>query len=242
MIGVWCGKMAEHKKRSRFAGFVVGVLACGLCGCAGTAVHEARTPLAAEGDIAGSYEAETDLGFRQIGAMEDIAAHVEMPAILDDKPADFFIRSGKSDGVWVEGKGYFRGTLEGVYADLIDPLIIGPVHLTKDIERGALLETPSRTTYTMHVRMRYIFSIEFDLAAEIVPLYEGENQVGWYYHSEKVAGTRFISRISTRLIVRVIDGGRFEVSFQSVNEATMDKENEARGHLEGLFKYWLEKS
>ena len=154
------------------------------------------------------------------------------------------IASGTDDeGVWVEGSGVFSGSLADVYDDLIDPLVIGPVHMTKNITMSDLQASETRTTYVMHVKMRYIVSVEFDLAALIEPFFdENGEQIGWTYVSEKIAGSRFLSKVSTFLIIRKTENDAFQVDFRSENVATMDKESEARRHLETLFDYWKNKS
>ena len=125
-----------------------------------------------------------------------------------------------------------------MYGDFVEPQIIGPVHLTKDIKLDHFVESETATTYVMHVKMRYIMSIEFDLSARVTPLMSEGRRTGWVYQSQKTSGTRFIEKISDRIVVRALEGDWFSVEFQSLNRATMDKEAEARGHLESLFGHW----
>lgn len=185
-------------------------------------------------------EAKTRISFDDI---TPFANHVSFPAPANDTDSAFEIKSGTDDdGVWVEGKAIFNGSLDDVYRDLIDPQIIGPVHLTKNIVIDNLTQTPEKTTYVMHVKMRYILQIAFDLSAELDALYDGDQLTGWYYISEKTSGSQLLSRITTRVLVRALNENRFSVEFRSENVATMNKENESRGHLEALFDYWTQAS
>lgn len=179
---------------------------------------------------------------RQIAEIAPFANRIEWPQTPEspDMPA-FNMDSGADDQVWVEGKGYFKGTLDEVYADFIDPLIIGPIHLTKNIVRDQFIETEYKTSYVMHVKMKYIMTIEFDLSVTIEKIYDGDQYIGLLYKSEKTAGTRFIETISDTILVKKLDDDRFSVEFSSINIATMDKEDEAREHLEVLFEYWKNK-
>ena len=140
--------------------------------------------------------------------------------------------------VWVEGKGFFKGTLQEVYQDLIDPMIVGPIHMTKDIVQDDLVQTDLLTTYVMHVKVKYILTVEFDLTASLEPLYDGDKQTGWIYQNEKTSGSSLLSVISTYILIREQDNGWFSVEFLSLNKAAQNKESESRGHLEALFSYW----
>lgn len=185
-------------------------------------------------------ETQTHILFSDI---THFANHVSFPAPTTDTDSAFEIQSGTDDdGVWVEGKAIFNGSLDDVYRDLIDPQIIGPVHLTKNIVIDNLTQTPEKTTYVMHVKMRYILQIAFDLSAQLDALYDGDDLAGWYYISEKTSGSQLLSRITTRVLVHALDENRFSVEFRSENVATMNKEKESRGHLEALFDYWTQAS
>lgn len=174
--------------------------------------------------------------------LKHISPSVLTPNAVPTEPT-MKIQSGKDDdGVWVEGTGFFYGTLSQVYDDLTNPLVIGPVHLTKKITADSWNRSENKTSYVMHVKMRYIMSIEFDLTALLRPFYDGETLRGWTYISEKTAGTRFLTKITTRVLVEAVSDNAFRVDFHSENEATMDKESEARAHLEALFQYWMNAS
>lgn len=176
---------------------------------------------------------------RQLADIVPFANRIEWPQMPESvETSAFNMDSGADDHVWVEGKGYFKGTLDEIYADFIDPLVIGPIHMTKDIVRDQFVETGNKTSYVMHVKMKYIMTIEFDLSVTIEKIYDGDQYVGLMYTSQKIAGTRFIEKISDTILVKKVDDSRFSVEFSSINVATMDKEKEAREHLEVLFEYW----
>ena len=165
----------------------------------------------------------------------------QKPETTDGQPA-YTIQSGvNDDGVWVEGKGYFKGSLDHIYQTLVNPEIMGPTYLTKDIKVDELKQSPVLTTFVMHVKMRYIFSVEFDIGVTIDALYDKEDHIiGYRYSSKKLAGTKFITRIEETLIAKKVDDTWFSVEMQSLNEATMNKEAETRKHPETLFGYWAE--
>ena len=163
----------------------------------------------------------------------------ERPASPDAQPVSVIDSGVNDDGVWVEGKGFFKGTLDDVYETLINPEIMGPTYLTKNITVDDVKKSAVLTTYTMHVKMRYIMSVEFDIGITIDALYDAdENVIGYRYKSTKLSGTRFITRIDEMIVVKKIDDTWFSVELQSLNEATMNKEKETRQHPESLFRYW----
>ena len=207
-------------------------------GCASTQnVNGGKISSSTLPSIASHTDAENPRIF--LSTLSPFAQRVTWP---ENQDVAYHIESGTDDGVWVEGKGYFRGSLQDVYRDLIDEKIIGPTHMTQDIVRDQFVETPSRTSFVMHVKMKYILTIEFDLSAEIMPIFEDNTQVGWIYHSQKTAGSRFIHMIDDTLVIRQIDENRFSVELQSLNRASQDKEKEARGHVETLFDTWSKAS
>ena len=214
------------------------ILASILC-CAGCATtqHTVDSGKISAGTIPEVPDvAETSAGVPQTEA--SFLRHVAMPAMPQDTAPVYRIKSGKSDAVWVEGAGWFRGSLQDVYADLVDVQIMGPTHLTQDIVRDNYVQNDAGASYVMHVKMRYVLSVEFDLTVTVEPTYDGDVQTGWIYRSEKTSGTRFIQRISDTIQITVHDGGWFSVALQSLNEASQDKEDEARKHVEDLFKHW----
>lgn len=180
----------------------------------------------------------------QMSSTQPFANRVEWPQMPDnsDAPATFNITSGTGDDVWVEGKGYFHGTLEDIYQDLTNEQIIGPTHMTRDIERAEFTQTELRTSYVMHIKMKYVLPIKFDLTATLEPIFENGELAGYLYHSEKTAGTTFIKVISDTLLVKKLSNNLFSAEFLSVNIAAQDREEEARGHAETLFGYWSDTS
>ena len=183
----------------------------------------------------------------QLSAVQRFANRVEWPEVpsacgVMGQTSAFNIESGVDDGVWVEGKGYFRGTLDDVYRDLTDEKIIGPTHMTQDIERDEFVETPDKTSFVMHIKIKYGLTIKFDLSAELIPLYSQYEKSGLLYHSEKTSGTTFIKVISETILIEQLENGLFSVEFISINVATQDKLDEARQHLEKLFGHWKEAS
>lgn len=206
------------------------------------AVPVISQPMAAQGDsVQGD---ETPLKTPQMSQIQPFADRVSWPEFNPETATEpvYEIKSGVGDNVWIEGKGYFRGSLEDVYRDLTDAMVIGPTHMTQDIVRDEFVETPDLTSYVMHVKMKYIFSIKFDLSAALQPIYSGNEQGGWLYHSKKTAGTTFIQMINDTIVIEALENGWFKVEMQSLNEATKNKEDEARGHVEALFGYWAEAS
>ncbi len=201
------------------------------------AVPAISQPMVAQGD-------ETPVKTPQMSQIQPFADRVSWPEFNPETATEpvYEIKSGVGDNVWIEGKGYFRGSLEDVYRDLTDAMVIGPTHMTQDIVRDEFVETPDLTSYVMHVKMKYIFSIKFDLSASLRPIYSGMEQSGWLYHSEKTDGTTFIQMIDDTIVIEALENGWFKVEMQSLNEATKNKEDEARGHVEALFGYWAEAS
>ena len=189
-----------------------------------------------------STSGTTDLLKRMADVQE--FTHVAWPTKpdLQGNRCDSVIESGINDeGVWVEGRGYFKGSLDKVYDDFMDPNVMGPTYMTKDIVVDHVEKSPVLSTYTMHIKMRYIMSVEFDLGVSIDGLYDGEgNRVGLLYRSWKTDGTRFITRIDEAIVIRQLEDGWFSAEFQSLNVATMNKEEETRKHLESLFAHWNE--
>ncbi|MBQ9817659.1 MAG: hypothetical protein IJM59_09415 [Proteobacteria bacterium] len=228
---------------------IISVAACILAGCATTQNAEPKTTITSAAVPATQTTTEpattqTAVPHLQISDFQPIANRVEWPAAPAPETTvpTSNIQSGVADNVWVEGKGFFRGTLQDVYNDLTDVMVIGPTHMTQNIERDEFVQTDALTSYVMHVKMKYILSVEFDLTAKLEPVFDGETQVGWFYQSDKTAGTRFIQMISDSIIIRQIENGWFSVEMRSLNQATQDKEKEARAHVETLFSYWQEAS
>ena len=214
-------------------------IACALffSGCA-TAPRTESPITAASPEVTASAEPS----FLKASDMQPFADRTqwpEMPKSIEDAPV-YNIKSGVDDnGVWTEGKGYFRGSLEKIYESLIDPKIMGPTYLTKDIVVDKFESTPIQTTFVMHIKMRYIMSVEFDLGIVIDTLHGEDSQtVGYRYRSSKKSGTKFITRIDEQIVINELEGGWFSVEFRSLNEATMNKEKETRKHIENLFSHW----
>ena len=164
----------------------------------------------------------------------------EKPA-LDDANAQpsYVIESGVDEGVWLEGKGYFRGTVEDIFKTFINYEIMGPTYMTKDVVVDEYKESEVLTTYVMHVKLRYIMTVEFDVGVSIDAIYDSEdNIIGYRYSSSKKSGTRFITRIEETIVAKKLDDNWFSVEAKSLNVATMNKEEETRKHLETLFGYW----
>ncbi|MCL2325226.1 MAG: hypothetical protein FWC40_01795 [Proteobacteria bacterium] len=171
-------------------------------------------------------------------SLSPLATRVQWPEKPATGYAAYNIASGKENGVWVEGRAFFRRSLDAIYGDLITPQIIGPLHMTNDFDQSGLSETPELTVYVLHVRMRYIMSIAFDLSWQIVPIVSGGLRVGYEVRGEKTEGSRHIERISNRFIILQLDDEWVSVEVQSLNRATMDKEDESRAYVEGLFARW----
>ena len=170
--------------------------------------------------------------------LSPLATRVQWPERPTTGYAAYRIASGKENGVWVEGRAFFRRTLDAIYGDLITPQIIGPLHMTNDFDQSGLSETPEHTAYVLHVRMRYIMNIAFDLTWQIVPIVSNGLRVGYEVRGEKTEGSRHIERISNRFIILQLDDEWVSVEVQSLNRATMDKEDESRAYVEGLFARW----
>lgn len=170
---------------------------------------------------------------------DEIAPFASRVAWPDDKTG-YAVESGVTDeGVWVEGKGYFWGTLDEVYRDFLDIRLMGPSYLTDDIAASDVHTSDVLTTYTLHIAMRMIFSVEFSLSVRIDSLYDDAGRrVGLRYASRKIDGTKFIQKIDEVIVVRAIDEGRFSAEFRSLNQATMNKEKETRKHIDDLFARW----
>ena len=220
-----------------------------LTGCATTSQQIAKPTIIVETPVqtqqAGEQgQEQSQPKGLQIANVQPIANRIEWPEMPADPTvtSNYRIESGTEDMVWVEGKGFFKGSLQDVYNDLIDPMVIGPIHMTKDIVQDQLEQTEQRTSYVMHVKVKYILTIEFDLSATLEPLYEGETQVGWIYQNEKSAGSSLLSVISTYLVIKTLENGWFSAEFLSLNKAAQNKESESRGHLESLFSHWEEAS
>lgn len=162
----------------------------------------------------------------------------EKPVSDDAQPA-YVIESGVDEGVWLEGKGYFKGTVEDIFKTFINSEIMGPTYMTKDVVVDEYKESEVLTTYVMHVKLRYIVSVEFDVSVFIDAIYDSEdNIIGYRYSSSKKSGTKFITRIEETIVAKKVDDNWFSVEAKSLNVATMNKEEETRKHLETLFGYW----
>lgn len=196
-----------------------------------------------------SVENATDLQ-KQSGSMlvyesdlQPFAERIQWPEkpVLDDADSQpsYVIDSGVDGGVWLEGKGYFRGTLEDIFKTFINSEIMGPTYMTKDVVVDEYKESDVLTTYVMHVKLRYIFTVEFDIAVTIEAIYDSEdNIIGYRYSSSKKSGTSFITRIDENIVAKKLDDNWFSVEAKSLNEASMNKEKETRKHFETLFGYW----
>ncbi len=173
--------------------------------------------------------------------IQEFASRVQWPEFdLSTAQAPVFtIDSGVNDGVWVEAKGYFHIPLDQIFQDLTDVQVMGPTYLTNDIVQKDLVNNQVLTTYTMDIKMRYIMSVEFSIGVRIEAFYDAQGQLkGYVYQSNKSDGTRFITRIDESLVVRQLENNWFSVEFQSLNVATMNKEEETRKHIESLFDRW----
>ncbi len=215
-------------------------------GCATTAANQAKPVIVqtAPNDVAEGAENNASaepLPTPQQADVQHFADRVAWPD-LTAEGVIYNIESGIDDGVWVEGKGFFCGTLDDVYSDLTDKKIIGPTHMTQDIERDEFVETPDKTSFVMHIKIKYGLTIKFDLSAELIPLYTQYKKSGILYHSEKSSGTTFIKVISETILIEQMENNWFSAEFISVNVATQDKLDEARQHLENLFEHWKEAS
>ena len=146
------------------------------------------------------------------------------------------------DGAWFSGRGYFRRTLSEILADMSEPQRMGPSNVTDSLERVDFVSDDEFTAYTMQVKVSMVMTIEFELGVKIRALHEDASdpgrRTGLYYESHKTGGTRFIKRIDEFYIVREVEGGWLSIEFQSVNRATVTKEDDTRAHFEELFARW----
>ena len=196
-------------------------------------VQAMTTSQTSEEDAASVVLKDTDI--------PEFATRVQWPEFSTDTASApiYTIKSGINDGVWVEGKGYFHIPLDRIYEDLTDIQVMGPTYLTKDIVQKDLVKNHGLTTYTMDSKVRYIMSVEFSIGVRIEAFYDEEGQLkGYIYQSKKSDGTRFITKIDERLVIRQIGDGWFSAESQSLNVATMNKEEETRKHIESLFDRW----
>lgn len=225
--------------------FILFFLITGMAGCVSTGTADIARPVIIQSVPEAIENSEQEsLPTPQQSDVQHFANRVEWPVFPTEEgvTSAFKIESGISDNVWIEGKGYFRGTLDDVYSDLTDEKIIGPTHMTQDIVRDEFVETPEKTSFVMHIKMKYVLTIKFDLTAELIPLYTKKEKSGLLYHSEKTSGTTFIKVISETILIEQLENGWFSAEFISINVATQDKLEEARSHLEMLFNYWAEAS
>lgn len=160
----------------------------------------------------------------------------ELPG--EDVCATSVIESNAGDGVLVQGIAYIRSSLPELYRDMTTAEVIGPRHMTNDIVQDLFEETPLLTSFTLHVKVKYILTVEFDLEWRIEPVFEDGKHVGYVAEAHKTSGTRYISEITNHVQVLEVEPSLFKLEITSFNRATMDKEEEAKGYVTGLFDYW----
>ncbi len=175
----------------------------------------------------------------QRSSLQNITTLVQWPAKpTEDQCAASVIETSEEDGVLIEGRAYIRRSLDELYGDLITPEIIGPRHMTQDFVQDLFEETPLKTSFTLHVQMKYILTIQFDLAWTVEPVFENGKRVGYYATAEKTEGTRYIKQISNRLTILEEEPGLLSVEISSANHASMNKVDESKGYVVGLFDFW----
>ena len=169
-------------------------------------------------------------------AMQFFETRVSWPE-FDISHADkavYDIESGSNnEGAWFEGKGYFRGSIEGFVRDMNEPLIMGPSNVTQALSRRNALDEEAKHHYDLHVEMDYIFTVEFDLTVDI-----DVKSDGIHYESHKTRGTSVIKRIDEIIEIKKISDEWFSIAFQSRYDALVVKEKETREHFEELFARW----
>jgi len=148
------------------------------------------------------------------------------------------VTSAVDDGVLVQGRAYVKRSLDDIYGDLITPLIIGPVHMTTDIELRSLEETPLKTTFVLQNTIKYIMTVDLELTWTIEPVFENGRRVGYYGTAEKTNGSWQIKQISNKLQILEIEPGLVSVEITSFNRAAMDKEEESKTYVTKLFDFW----
>ena len=152
--------------------------------------------------------------------------------------ASFVVKNEVNDGVLIEGRAYVRRTLDDIYGDIITPDIIGPVHMTREITRDAFEETPLKTTFVLHSRIKYIITLDLDLTWTIEPVFENGKRVGYYATAEKTGGTGQIKQISNKLQILEIEPGLVSAEISSFNKAIMNKTEESKAYVTMLFDVW----
>ena len=175
----------------------------------------------------------------QRSTLSPITTISTLPAIPEENAcATSVIESTAEDGVLIQGIAYLRSSLPELYRDMTTAEVIGPRHMTNDIVQDAVVETPLETSFTLHVKVKYILTVDFDLEWRIFPVFDDGKHVGYVAEAHKTSGTRYITEITNHVQVLEVEPGLFKLEITSFNRATMDKEEEAKGYVTGLFEYW----
>lgn len=170
-----------------------------------------------------------------LATIQTVAPRAAWPNSPTNEYATYVIESGVDNGVWVEGKGYFKMTPDDAYQHFIDPQIIGPLHMTKTFERTDFSENNGCASFLLKVKMKYILSIEFELSHSIYPISTDRLDIGFIMHVKKSSGTSHIKEITNTFIVKKFNDDYISIEAQSLNKATMNKPDETRQAVSGIF-------
>ncbi len=218
---------------------------CGILGlCSGCGTTQPPAPIAFPQTVPDDVP-EVSQEIASQGIQRASLSRITTLPDLTEKPAQdacavSVVESNTDDGVMIQGKAYIRRTLPELYRDLTTAEVVGPRHITNDFVRDNFVETPLSTSYTLHVKARYILAIEFDLEWRVEPVFDSGKHVGYVAQTHKTSGTKYLTEITNHLQILETEPGLFEVEITSFNRATMNKEAESKAYVVGLFDYWAE--
>ncbi|MFA5623955.1 MAG: hypothetical protein WC966_02710 [Bradymonadales bacterium] len=166
-----------------------------------------------------------------------IATHCHWPELLPNGefPQVLSVVSGTDDGVWAEAKGYLFMPLEDVVARFKIADVVAPVHMTDNYTLENYRESDGVTEFDLRLVVKYILSVEFVLTWSIEPFKENGNPA-YEIIAYKSSGTKHISEISHHILLRKLEDNLSSIELRSVTRAAMDKEEESREYVEGLFE------
>ena len=225
----------EQMNHHIFRKIALSACVCAICavvapGCHKPASDERVEQTGANVSKQGTQTQQSDEVF-----FESRVAWPEFDAATATEPV-FAIESGtNSEGAWFEGKGYFRGSIEGFAKDMGDPMVMGPSNVTEALSKRNERIDGSKHHFDIHVEMDYLFTVEFDLTVDIAV--EADSI---HYESHKTSGFSMIDRIDEIILVRKMPNNWYSVEFKSRYDAVVIKEEVTKAHFEILFARWAQ--
>ena len=158
--------------------------------------------------------------------------------------AVYRMNNSENSRIRSEGKGYFLGKPDNIFADMLDPAVMGMSEIAQSIEKSHVVESGNSVFYDMNYWMRENHSDKdtFDFAVSVSVSYEQDHRGGIkriVYKSKRMPGGSLPMFLMHEMIsVEALNDNWFSISYQSEYDAFNIEKKDVRNHFRQLFERW----